>query len=83
MIYVGTNHSSIAVQELAMTLKRDKLKAWLKSREKELESLFHAASQAISNFDVTTEEYLKLLHRTRDEQVLKPIVILIKCGSSE
>ena len=70
-MYVGTKHSSITVEELAVTLKRNKLKVWLKSREKELESLFNAASQAISNFDVTTEEYLKLLHRTRDEQVLK------------
>ena len=46
----------------------------IKAKERMQESLFNVTSKAISDFDKKTEELVKQIHKTREEQVTKNYV---------
>ena len=65
------DHKLIAVEDLA-DLARSKLEPFRKQAEEkfeELSAIFKETTIQISQWDVDTESYVKIIHKARDEQV--------------
>lgn len=68
---VSGDHKLIAVEDLA-DLARSKLEPFRKQAEEkfeELSAIFKETTIQISQWDVDTESYVKIIHKARDEQV--------------
>ena len=59
----------LSLEKLAANLVKENIQAKIIAREDEYEKRFKQASKTSSEYDSQTGEMIKLLHKTRDEQV--------------
>ena len=62
-------HRLLPLDELVKSLIQTDIRGKIMTREDDFETLFKNSSKAFSEYDDQTEEMIKLLHKTRDEQV--------------
>ena len=70
MGFSGEPHKLLPLDELVASLVKENIRAKIMAREDELERIFKYSSKVGSEYDAVTEDMIKLLHKTRDEQVV-------------
>ena len=56
--------------------KKDEMKVEAYAREEDLSRMIKYCTKVVSDYEMKTEEMIKLLHNTRDEQVLILLLVL-------